>query len=145
MRPSANSVFWIWMAATTLWFGYVASDIAAQRLAVDWWLVLEFTWLPLLGAAGVWRYGVAKGWRQESSKLDPLRWAREHQVALLAAFLLGAIGGIAYAFASFSSSGGMPGTYFWRWLMVPRFYWPWALLGAAICGLAVYVAQLLRR
>ena len=129
-RPSANSFFWILVAASALWFGYVANGVAAQGIAVDWWLVLEFAFLPLLGAAGVWRYGVANGWRQDRSALDPLRWTREHQVALLAACLLGAIVGVAYAFSGTASrtSSSKPGAYFWGWLLLPRFL---LALGAA--------------
>lgn len=72
-------------------------------------------------------------------------WTKPKRLSALAVTLaFGAIAGMTYSFnlflftvpgvaaASFRNSG----EYFLLWLTMPDVYWPWAVLGAAMSGLA---------
>jgi hypothetical protein len=75
--------------------------------------------------------------------MNPLQWKREHQIALVCAFVLGAILGwmlgLRLTTAHFAA-------YLDRWRYVR--YWAavgsWGLFGGAIGAVLVYIRQLLR-
>ena len=85
--------------------------------------------------------------------LNPLRWSREHQVAGVLICLIGAFAGTFFAWMespirrlSLSNISGEWSDYtgvFLMWLQHGHLYWLWAVLGAAIAGLAFYVVRLL--
>jgi hypothetical protein len=79
--------------------------------------------------------------------MNPFHWKREHQFAWLVACVLGSVVGMFYGLSRMvfaGSDGIVPATFFLRWLQRPEWYWPWAMFGAVIAGLAFYMARLLR-
>jgi len=75
--------------------------------------------------------------------MNPVRWKREHQIALGIAGIIGATLGVLVAYTTRLSPNSM-GFFYWLdtrgW---PDVIW-WALLGALIGGGIVYARQLLR-
>lgn len=81
----------------------------------------------------------------EGSKMNPLTWKREHQLAWAVISATGAVAGVLLGFIHspyFSMS--QPWQVFVAWLSFPDLYWPWALMGFLITGLTFYAVQLFR-
>jgi hypothetical protein len=86
-------------------------------------------------------------------KINPFNWSLNHQFAGAIVCVLGAIGGILFAWmespfrqvamANLSGEWSDYTSVFLTWLRFGR-YWVWPVLGAVIAGLAVYSVQLLR-
>ena len=86
--------------------------------------------------------------------MNPLQWSREHQLAGILFCILGAVGGVLFAWFESPfyalTRGALSGEYadptrvFLTWLPYWELYWPWPLLGAAIAGLAFYAVELYR-
>ncbi len=79
--------------------------------------------------------------------MNPLRWKREHQIALAGAVLVGFALGLAFGYARdthFSS--------FWEWFVTalnPNYPGTggigWSVFGAFMGAAAIYVVQVMRR
>jgi hypothetical protein len=92
--------------------------------------------------------------------MNPLQWKREHKIALLCAIGLGLFIGAIVGFVEVRSSGFSSWpvglchyTDEWGWrgdwcFFVHPAYWLavgcWSASGAAVCGMMVYIRQLLR-
>jgi hypothetical protein len=135
---------WLWLASSLTWFAYEGREYAVDKIPFTWWSLLDFGFFPAIGAAAVWRYSKAWGWQSGPSAIDPLLWPHQHQVGLIATSALGALAGLAVAFAR-APGNSLPGAFFWPWLAEPRWYWPWVLMGAAVGVLGAYVARVLGR
>jgi hypothetical protein len=77
--------------------------------------------------------------------MNPLHWQREHQTAWIVTSIVGALLGLLPAFIDLPPfSFSEPWQMFAAWLLLPKAYWLWPLLGFLITGLVFYAAQLLR-
>ncbi len=85
--------------------------------------------------------------------MNPLRWKREHLLAGVIFCVIGAIGGIFFAWMqsafhaiAISNLSGEWADYsrvFLVWLR-DAYYWPWPTMGALVAGLSFYAARLLK-
>jgi len=85
--------------------------------------------------------------------MNPLRWRTEHLLAGAIFCVIGAIGGVFFAWmqsaAHIIAMGSLSGEWsdysgvFLIWLENAH-YWPWPLLGAVVAGLTFYAMRLLR-
>jgi hypothetical protein len=119
----------------------------------DWAvLLIEWAFLAFWGWA-LWRL-FARSWLMRAIKalpadtvsiINPLRWRHEHQLAWIVACALGAAIGLLYGFSRVPfGSYTMHSAYFLLWLQNPEWYWHWAVMGAAVAGLAFYLMRLLK-
>src|SRR5215207_6088784 len=77
--------------------------------------------------------------------MNPLRWSRSHQVALMIAVIIGAALAVVFGYlADSAGSGAEGGVGFGWWFGHPlRYKWPgWAAFGAAIALGSIYICQL---
>src|SRR4051794_12649839 len=89
VRVTAKAAFWIWLVLSMVWCLWEGHNYGTHNYAGGWWAVLDFIFLPGLGAGAVWYYAKEVGWTGGQSTIDPLRWRREQQVALLTGFAIG--------------------------------------------------------
>ena len=76
--------------------------------------------------------------------MNPLSWSREHQIALLAAALIGAALGIVLGYLVYAAGWGEGAVPFGSWLgrLLDGPIW-WALFGAVIGGAIIFIRNLL--
>jgi hypothetical protein len=85
--------------------------------------------------------------------MNPLSWKREHLLAGAIFCVIGAIGGIFFAWMQSAfhtiAAGSLSGEWsdysrvFLLWLRDAH-YWPWPTMGALVAGLSFYAVLLLR-
>jgi hypothetical protein len=82
--------------------------------------------------------------------MNAFKWCREHQLAWMMTFLLGALVGLFIGFVvalnlQHDISVQYAGLFFWEvWIQHPERFLPWPLLGALIAGLGAYTVRLWR-
>ena len=76
--------------------------------------------------------------------MNPFRWSKEHQVALILALVVGAVVGVVVGYLAYASSTGADGAvsiYYWVKYRSPSYLW-WGIGGAAVGGALIYIKRL---
>jgi len=147
--------FWIALAGCALVYWYDFSGRNPLRLTVGDWIGLAVECvIYAIGIWALWSGFVHSGLLQKAkavqadtvSKINPLQWKLEYQLAWIVACVLGAVVAMFYGFShsQFGMPGAGAGIHFLFWLQQPEFYWHWALSGVLIAGLSFYLARLLK-
>ena len=78
--------------------------------------------------------------------LNPLRWPRPHQMALLLTFVVGAIFGVLLGYIIYALGDGPSAISFSYWVNRPIRYGalPWSVFGGLVGSAIIYIRHLAR-